>query len=93
MCGKKLYFWYNSPLPPLRTIFFVAGKPKKTNAMQSLALMLGPDFITDIIEVETSDHARLQIKLSFNNHFEVIDAAATAKTLRAAVSGLVCSLW
>ena len=62
--------------------------------MQSLALMLGPDFITDIIEVETSDHARLQIKLSFNNHFEVIDAAAAAaKTLRAAVSGLVCSLW
>ena len=64
--------------------------------MQSLALMLGPDFITDIIEVETSDHARLQIKLSFNNHFEVIDAAATAaaaKTLCAAVSGLVCSLW
>ena len=56
--------------------------------MQSLALMLGPDFITDIIEVETSDHARLQIKLSFNNHFEVIDAAGV-KTLCSSLGACV----
>ncbi|XP_050395354.1 major vault protein [Patella vulgata] len=49
-----------------------AGKPKKTNALKSLCLMLGPDFITDIIEVETSDHARLQVKVAFNNHFEYV---------------------
>ncbi|XP_065176847.1 major vault protein-like [Sycon ciliatum] len=48
-----------------------AGKPKKEGALKSLALMLGPDFTTDIIEVETSDHARLSVKLAFNNHFEV----------------------
>ncbi|KAK0051986.1 major vault protein, partial [Biomphalaria pfeifferi] len=48
-----------------------AGKPKKENALKSLCLMLGPDFISDIIEVETSDHARLRLQLSFNNHFEV----------------------
>ena len=48
-----------------------AGKPKKENALRSLALMLGPDFITDIIEVETSDHARLRAVISFNNNFEV----------------------
>ena len=30
---------------------FVAGKPKKNNALKSLAVLLGPDFITDIIEV------------------------------------------
>ncbi|KAK3097161.1 hypothetical protein FSP39_006955, partial [Pinctada imbricata] len=47
-----------------------AGKPKKSDALQSLCLMLGPDFISDIIEVETSDHARLRIQLAFNNHFE-----------------------
>lgn len=46
-----------------------AGKPKKSNALRSLCLMLGPDFITDIIEVETSDHARLRLQLAFNNHF------------------------
>ncbi|KAK3701446.1 hypothetical protein RRG08_015866 [Elysia crispata] len=48
-----------------------AGKPKVKGALKSLCLMLGPDFITDIIEVETSDHARLRIQLSFNNYFEV----------------------
>ena len=47
-----------------------AGKPKKSDAMRSLCLMLGPDFISDIIEVETSDHARLRLQLAFNNHFE-----------------------
>ncbi|GFO34278.1 major vault protein [Plakobranchus ocellatus] len=48
-----------------------AGKPKVKGALKSLCLMLGPDFISDIIEVETSDHARLRIQLSFNNYFEV----------------------
>ncbi|KAL8578386.1 hypothetical protein ACOMHN_014885 [Nucella lapillus] len=48
-----------------------AGKPKKTNAMKSLCLMLGPDFISDIMEVETSDHARLRLQVAFNNYFEV----------------------
>ncbi|KAJ8315004.1 hypothetical protein KUTeg_007154 [Tegillarca granosa] len=47
-----------------------AGKPKVAGALRSLCLMLGPDFITDILEVETSDHARLRIQLAFNNHFE-----------------------
>ncbi|KAK7110646.1 major vault protein-like [Littorina saxatilis] len=48
-----------------------AGKPKQPNALKSLCLMLGPDFITDIMEVETSDHARLRVQVAFNNHFEV----------------------
>ncbi|XP_013397805.1 major vault protein alpha-like [Lingula anatina] len=48
-----------------------AGKPKKPHALQSLCLMLGPDFITDILEVETSDHARLSVKIAFNNYFQV----------------------
>jgi major vault protein len=46
-------------------------KPKRPNVIKSLALMLGPDFMTDILEVETSDHARLRLQLSYNWHFEV----------------------
>ena len=33
--------------------------------------MLGPDFMTDVVIVETSDHARLSLKLSYNWHFEL----------------------
>jgi len=47
------------------------GKPKKPNTIKSLALLLGPDFMTDIITVETSDHARLQLQLSYNWYFDV----------------------
>merc|ERR1712137_67051 len=49
------------------------GKPKRPHAIKDLCLMLGPDFMTDIITVETSDHARLQLKLSYNWHFRVED--------------------
>merc|ERR1711968_240406 len=45
-------------------------KPKRPNVIKSLCLMLGPDFMTDIITVETSDHARLQLTLSYNWQFE-----------------------
>ena len=47
-----------------------AGKPKVEGALTSLCLMLGPDYITDSITVETADHARLSIFYSVNNHFE-----------------------
>jgi major vault protein len=44
--------------------------PKRPNQIQSLAMFLGPDFMTDQVVVETSDHARLALKLSYNWHFE-----------------------
>jgi len=47
-------------------------KPKKPNVIRSLCLLLGPDFCTDIIVVETADHARLQLQLSYNWHFEIV---------------------
>lgn len=47
------------------------SKPKKTNQIRALCLLLGPDFCTDVIVVETADHARLQLQLSYNWHFEV----------------------
>lgn len=59
------------------------GKPKKPNIIKSLCLLLGPDFCTDIITLETSDHARLQIQLSYNWHFDTSkcndDATEAAK--------------
>ncbi|ELR15365.1 Major Vault Protein repeatcontaining protein [Acanthamoeba castellanii str. Neff] len=45
--------------------------PKRPNVIKSLALQLGPDYMTDIVTVETADHARLSLKLSYNWHFEV----------------------
>eukprot|EP01104_Vermistella_antarctica_P010585 TRINITY_DN2835_c0_g1_i1.p1 TRINITY_DN2835_c0_g1~~TRINITY_DN2835_c0_g1_i1.p1 ORF type:complete len:1000 (+),score=216.38 TRINITY_DN2835_c0_g1_i1:372-3002(+) len=47
------------------------GKPKRPHQIKALGLLLGPDFMTDVITVETSDHARLQLKLSYNWHFDV----------------------
>src|SRR5919202_857395 len=47
------------------------GKPKRPNLIKSLALLLGPDFMTDVFTVETSDHARLQLQLSYNWYFDV----------------------
>ena len=46
------------------------GKPKKPNLIRAIALLLGPDFCSDIITVETSDHARLQLQLSYNWQFD-----------------------
>jgi len=47
------------------------GKPKTPHKIKALAMRLGPDFMTDIVTVETSDHARLSLKLSYNWRFEV----------------------
>lgn len=54
------------------TVLSLSGsKPKRPNTIKSLALLLGPDFMTDIFTVETSDHARLQLQLSYNWYFDV----------------------
>jgi len=47
------------------------GKPKVPNKITALALLLGPDFMTDVVLVETSDHARLSLQLAYNWNFEV----------------------
>jgi len=52
------------------TVLSLSGdKPKRPHLIKSLALQLGPDFMTDIVIVETADHARLSLKLSYNWHF------------------------
>jgi len=50
-----------------------AGNPKKANMWKAIALFLSPMFTSDIIVVETSDHARLQLDLQYNRHFEIED--------------------
>eukprot|EP00092_Neocalanus_flemingeri_P070666 GFUD01086756.1.p1 GENE.GFUD01086756.1~~GFUD01086756.1.p1 ORF type:complete len:850 (-),score=233.37 GFUD01086756.1:107-2656(-) len=50
-----------------------AGNPKKPNMWKAIALWLSPIFTSDVITVETSDHARLQLDLQYNRHFEIED--------------------
>jgi major vault protein len=54
------------------TLISLSGdKPKREGVIKSLSLFLGPDFMTDVVIVETSDHARLSLGLSYNWHFNV----------------------
>jgi major vault protein len=46
-----------------------------------LELKLGPDFTTDIVIVETMDHANLSLRLSYNWHFQSVLDDASAKKL------------
>ena len=48
------------------TVRLSGDTPKRPNVIHSLALMLGPDFCSDEICVETSDHARLRVRLAYN---------------------------
>jgi len=61
------------------TVISLSGdKPKTPNVIKSLQLFLGPDFMTDIVVVETSDHARLSLKLSYNWSFQLDKEKADA---------------
>jgi len=54
------------------TVISLSGEqPKRPNVITALAVLLGPDFMTDVVVVETADHARLSLKLSYNWYFEV----------------------
>ena len=52
------------------------GRPKRPGVVQALAVFLGPDFMTDNIHVETADHARLELQLSYSWRFDVDPAVA-----------------
>lgn len=56
------------------TVVSLSGKtPKRPNEVKTIAIRLGPDFMTDVIEVETMDHARLRLKMAYNWFFDVSD--------------------
>lgn len=51
LCAMLANF-FNFNFKHLNLLFCMsAGKPKKPHALKTICLMLGPDFITDIIEV------------------------------------------
>ncbi|KAG7233746.1 hypothetical protein INR49_006667 [Caranx melampygus] len=61
------------------TVLSLSGdKPKRANVIKAVCLLLGPDFFTDIITIETADHARLQLQLSYNWHFDIKSPADSA---------------
>ena len=60
-----------SPDEQFTILSLSGGKPKEQNQIKSLSLSLGPDFMTDLVVVEKSDHACLQLKLSYNWKFDV----------------------
>lgn len=51
------------------------GNPKKPNAIKAICLLLGPDFCTDTIIIETADHAKLSLQLAYNWNFKVSSAS------------------
>ena len=53
------------------TLSLSGACPKRPGVINSLSLMLGPDFMRDEVLVETSDHARLRLTLAYNWMFEV----------------------
>jgi len=57
------------------TVNYLSGStPKVPGRVKTLYVNLGPTFSTDkIMQVETSDHARLELMLSYNWRFEVED--------------------
>ena len=55
------------------------GNPKKEYAIALLYLPLGPDFMSDTVEVETSDHARLKLNLTYNWKFDLSDKSQAPK--------------
>lgn len=58
------------------------GKPKRPNQIKAMCLLLGPDFCTDIITIETADHARLQLQVSYNWRFEIKDPTDTEEAAK-----------
>jgi len=54
------------------TVLSLSGNtPKTPKQLNVIALLLGPRFSTDVVIVETSDHARLSLKLSYNWFFDI----------------------
>jgi len=47
------------------------GRPKRADYKKSLAMLLGPDFMIDLVTVDTSDHARLNLQVSYNWQFDI----------------------
>jgi major vault protein len=57
------------PYEQFTVLSFSSGSPKQEDRVKSLIMRLGPDYISDTVEVETSDHAKLTLKLTYSWQF------------------------
>jgi len=65
------------------TVLNLSGeKPKLPNKIRAICLLLGPEFSSDIVTIESSDHARLSLRLSYNWHFEITDRNDTKEVAK-----------
>uniref|UniRef100_A0A2K5RTX4 Major vault protein n=1 Tax=Cebus imitator TaxID=2715852 RepID=A0A2K5RTX4_CEBIM len=62
-----------------------AGRPKRPHARRALCLLLGPDFFTDVITIETADHARLQLQLAYNEPVDQRTRDALQRSVQLAI--------
>lgn len=54
------------------TVLELSGdNPKTERKIKTIIMRLGPDFLSDTIEVETSDHAKLLLKLTYSWLFSI----------------------
>lgn len=53
----------------LEVMYFSSGKPKSTDRIIESAYLQIENFVTDIIEVETSDHVKIELKVSYRVNF------------------------
>ncbi|CAF3493311.1 unnamed protein product [Rotaria sp. Silwood1] len=81
------------------TVLNLSGdKPKVPNRIRAICLLLGPEFSTDIVTIESSDHARLSLQLSYNckdvaKLFSVPDFVGDfCKTVAAKIRGAVAGI-
>ena len=59
------------PYEDITVLRISGGIPKQENRIRNLAMLLGPDFMTDQLDVETSDHAKLRLVLAYSWRFNV----------------------
>lgn len=69
------------PYEQFTTLDLSGSNPKTENIIKSLILRLGPDSISDHVEVETSDHARLNLRLTYSWQF-VLDRSDPEQVAR-----------
>lgn len=65
------------PYEEFASIVLSGGRPKQPDQIHTLSLFLGPDYMSDVIEVETLDHARLKLTLAYNWEFDSKDMDTT----------------
>lgn len=53
----------------LERLYFSSGKPKSTDKLIKSGYLQIENFVTDIIEVETSDHVKIELKVSYRVNF------------------------